>query len=107
MKIGFYTSTFNDRPFEEVADFAEEAGFDAIEIDVGGHIKTPDRVADAVKIARDRGLFVASITFFGNQLDADARPPGRAARPNRWSSRMRSARRRFRFSSSFPVGTTR
>jgi len=71
MKIGFYTSTFNDRPFEEVADFAREAGFDAIEIDVGGHIKTPDRVADAVTIARDRGLFVASITFFGNQLDAD------------------------------------
>ncbi len=30
MKIGFYTSTFNDRPFEEVADFAREAGFDAI-----------------------------------------------------------------------------
>src|ERR1700704_4002714 len=72
MKIGFYTSTFKDRPFEEVADFAEEAGFDAIEIDVGGHIKSPDRVAHAVKIARDRGLFVSSIAFFGNQLDPDA-----------------------------------
>lgn len=22
MKVGFYTSTFDDRPFEEVADFA-------------------------------------------------------------------------------------
>ncbi|MEF0943968.1 sugar phosphate isomerase/epimerase family protein [Rhizobium sp. BR 362] len=71
MKIGFYTSTFNDRPFEEVADFAKEAGFDAIEIDVRGHIKTPDRVANAVAVARDRGLFVASITLTGNQLDAD------------------------------------
>jgi sugar phosphate isomerase/epimerase len=71
MKIGFYTSTFNDRPFEEVADFAKEAGFDAIEIDVGGHIKSPDRVADAVKVARDRGLFVSSIALFGNQLDPD------------------------------------
>ena len=33
MRIGFYTSTFNDRPLEEVLDFAREAGFDAIELD--------------------------------------------------------------------------
>ena len=72
MKIGFYTSTFNDRPLEEVVDFAKAAGFDAIEIDVGGHIKTPDKVESAVKIARDRGLFVSSITLFGNQLEPDA-----------------------------------
>jgi sugar phosphate isomerase/epimerase len=72
MKIGFYTSTFNDRPLEEVLDFAREAGFDAIEIDVGGHIKTPDNVASAVAKARERGLYVSSITFFGNQLDPDA-----------------------------------
>ena len=71
MRIGFYTSTFSDRPFEEVADFAKSAGFDAIEIDVGGHIKTPDKVAGAVKIARDHGLYVSSITQFGNQLDPD------------------------------------
>ncbi|KQV16350.1 isomerase [Rhizobium sp. Root1203] len=74
MKVGFYTSTFNDRPFEEVADFAAAEGFDAIEIDVGGHIKSPERVAGAVAIARERGLFVSSITFFGNQLDSE---PGR------------------------------
>ena len=72
MRIGFYTSTFNDRPFEEVADFAKAAGFDAIEIDVGGHIKTADKVAGAVKTARDRGLYVSSITLFGNQLEPDA-----------------------------------
>ncbi|MBX4891324.1 sugar phosphate isomerase/epimerase family protein [Rhizobium bangladeshense] len=71
MTIGFYTSTFNDRPLEEVVDFAASAGFDAIEIDVGGHIKAPDRVEDAVSLARSRGLFVSSITYFGNQLDAD------------------------------------
>lgn len=71
VKIGFYTSTFNDRPLEEVVDFAASAGFEAIEIDVGGHIKTPDRVEDAVSLARSRGLFVSSMTFFGNQLDAD------------------------------------
>nr|WP_204330392.1 sugar phosphate isomerase/epimerase [Rhizobium phaseoli] len=71
VKIGFYTSTFNDRPLEEVVDFAASAGFDAIEIDVGGHIKTPDRVEAAVTLARSRGLSVSSITYFGNQLDAD------------------------------------
>jgi sugar phosphate isomerase/epimerase len=72
MRIGFYTSTFNDRPFEEVAEFARAAEFDAIEIDVGGHIKTPDKVAEVVKTARDRGLYVSSITQFGNQLEPDA-----------------------------------
>nr|WP_205920649.1 sugar phosphate isomerase/epimerase family protein [Rhizobium leguminosarum] len=56
---------------EEVVDFAASAGFDAIEIDVGGHIKTPDRVEAAVALARSRNLFVSSITYFGNQLDAD------------------------------------
>jgi sugar phosphate isomerase/epimerase len=71
MRIGFYTSAFNDRPLEEVLDFAREAGFDAIELDVGGHIGTPDNVAGAVAKARDRGLFVASITLTGNQLDPD------------------------------------
>jgi sugar phosphate isomerase/epimerase len=72
MRIGFYTSTFNDRPVEEVLDFAKEAGFDAIELDVNGHIKTPENLAPVVQQARDRGLFVCSVTFFGNQNDADA-----------------------------------
>lgn len=72
MRIGFYTSTFNDRPVEEVLDFAQDSGFDAIEIDVGGHIKVPENVAPVVAKARDRGLFVSSITLTGNQLDPDA-----------------------------------
>ena len=72
MQIGFYTSTFNDRPAAEVVDFAKQAGFDAIEFDVGGHIKTPDNVASVVALARDHGLFVSSITLFGNQLEPDA-----------------------------------
>lgn len=72
MQIGFYTSTFNDRPAEEVLDFAAEAGFDAIEIDIGGHVKSPDNVASVVESARRRGLHVSSLTLFGNQLDPDA-----------------------------------
>ncbi|MBB3659104.1 sugar phosphate isomerase/epimerase [Rhizobium sp. BK650] len=71
MRIGFYTSTFNDRPLEEVVGFAASAGFDAIEIDVSGHIKAPEGVRAAVALARERNLFVSSITYFGNQLDAD------------------------------------
>jgi sugar phosphate isomerase/epimerase len=71
MKIAFYTSTFNDRPVEETLDFAREAGFDAIEIDIGGHIKTPDRVGDVMRAAAERGLAVAAVTLFGNQLDPD------------------------------------
>jgi sugar phosphate isomerase/epimerase len=71
MKIGFYTSTFNDRPVEEVLDFAKDAGFDAIELDVNGHIKSPDNVAPVVAKARERNLFVSNITFFGNQNDSD------------------------------------
>lgn len=71
MRIGFYTSTFNDRPVEEVLDFARDAGFDAIELDVGGHIKSPDNVGPVVTKARERGLFVSSIALVGNQLDPD------------------------------------
>ena len=71
MKIGFYTSAFGDRPLDEVLDFAAEAGFDAIEIDVNSHIASPAHVAGAVAGARDRGLFVASLTLVGNQLDPD------------------------------------
>jgi sugar phosphate isomerase/epimerase len=72
MQIGFYTSTFNDRPIEEVLDFAKTSGFDVIEIDVGGHIKSPGNVGNVVKAARDQGLRVSSIALFGNQLDPDA-----------------------------------
>ncbi len=71
MRIGFYTSTFNDRPLEEVLDFAVQAGFDTIELDVGGHIRSPDNVETAVRACRDRGLFVSSITLVGNQLDQE------------------------------------
>ena len=63
MKIGFFTSTFSDRPIGEILDFAKEAGFDAIEIDANSHIKTADQVAPIVAQARDRGLFVAAITL--------------------------------------------
>lgn len=75
MRIGFFTSTFSDRPIEEVLDFAKQSGFDAIEIDMNNHIGDPDRLAEVVESARKRGLFVASVALTGNQLN-----PDRAAR---------------------------
>jgi sugar phosphate isomerase/epimerase len=69
MKISFYTSTFNDRPIDEVLDFAAKTGFDAIEIDINGHVKKPENVGRVVAQARERGLEVAALTLFGNQLD--------------------------------------
>jgi sugar phosphate isomerase/epimerase len=69
VKIGFYTATFGDRPTEEVLDFAVQAGFDAIELDVGSHVLSPEKVGPVVTAARDRGLFVSSLALFGSQLD--------------------------------------
>ena len=83
MKIGFYTSTFNDRPVEEVLDFAKDAGFDAIELDVGGHIKSPDNVAPVVAKARERGLFVSSITLDRQPARSRRRQTQGFARPHR------------------------
>ena len=54
MQIGFYTSTFSDRPIEEVFDFARASGFDAVEIDVGGHIKSPGKVGRSPPRRRTR-----------------------------------------------------
>lgn len=95
VKIGFYTSTFNDRPLEEVVDFAASARFDAIEIDVGGHIKTPDRVEAAVALARSRDLFVSrspisatsSMPTGQNERHFGKGPPNLPARSGKRASR--------------------
>ena len=71
MKIGFYTSTLGDRPIDEVIDFAVEAGFDAIEIDIGSHVPAPADLGPIVARARTKGLVVSSVTLFGNQLEPD------------------------------------
>ena len=45
MRIGFYTSAFNDRPLEEVLDFAREAGFDA-------HLTKPYKLDELKQLLR-------------------------------------------------------
>jgi sugar phosphate isomerase/epimerase len=71
MKIGFYTSTFDDRPIEEVLDFASSVGFDAVEIDINRHVKSPENLVSVLNEARERDLAVAAVTLLGNQLDPD------------------------------------
>ncbi|HWJ73291.1 MAG TPA: sugar phosphate isomerase/epimerase [Kaistia sp.] len=71
MKIGFYTSTLGDRPIDEVIDFAADEGFEAIEIDVRSHIPSPADLGPIVERARAKGLFVSSVTLFGNQMEPD------------------------------------
>ena len=53
-----------DRRLEEIVEFAVQAGFEATELDVRGHIKTPDNVASAVAMARGRGHGAPAIASF-------------------------------------------
>ena len=43
-----------DRRLEEIVEFAVQAGFEATELDVRGHIKTPDNVASGGNGSRSR-----------------------------------------------------
>jgi len=72
MKFAFYTSVFGELSLQEVAGFAQDGGFDGVEIDFGRHIREPENTASAVGIAREAGLEVCAITVFGNLLDRDA-----------------------------------
>src|SRR3954454_10570111 len=81
MQIGFYTAVFGDQPIDEVPPWATEAGFSALEVDVGRHIGEPSGAWAVVEAVRSHGLEVCALTTFGNLLDADhaARERTRAA----------------------------
>jgi sugar phosphate isomerase/epimerase len=72
MKIGFYTSTLGDRPINEVVEWAKQAGFDGIEIDVNRHLGAPGSLSAVAERARQLNLEVSSVTLFGNLLHPDA-----------------------------------
>jgi sugar phosphate isomerase/epimerase len=72
MKFAFYTSVFGELSLEEIARWANDAGFDGVEIDFGRHIREPENTASSVGAAREAGLEVCAITLFGNLLDRDA-----------------------------------
>ena len=71
MQIGFYTAVFGDQPIGEVARWAAEAGFSALEVDVGRHIGDPSGARAVVEAVRSHGLEVCALTTFGKLLDAD------------------------------------
>jgi sugar phosphate isomerase/epimerase len=69
MKVAFYTSTLGDQPAHEVVQWAKQAGFDGIEIDVNRHLSgSPGTI---IELARSTQLDVPSITLFGNLLHSD------------------------------------
>jgi sugar phosphate isomerase/epimerase len=69
MKVAFYTSTLGDHPVHEVIQWAKQAGFDGIEIDVNRHLSgSPGTI---IELARSVELDVPSITLFGNLLHSD------------------------------------
>jgi sugar phosphate isomerase/epimerase len=69
MKVAFYTSTLGDQPVNEVIQWAQQAGFDGIEIDVNRHLS--DSPGTIIELARCAELDVPSITLFGNLLHSD------------------------------------
>jgi sugar phosphate isomerase/epimerase len=69
MKVAFYTSTLGDQPVHDVIQWAKQAGFDGIEIDVNRHLV--DSPGTIIELARSAQLDVPSITLFGNLLHPD------------------------------------
>ena len=69
MKVAFYTSTLGDQPVHEVIQWAKQAGFDGIEIDVNRHLSGSPGII--IELARSAELDVPSITLFGNLLHSD------------------------------------
>jgi sugar phosphate isomerase/epimerase len=92
MKIGFLTGALKTLPLEEVAAWASEAGFQALEcgawpmkkgdkganLDVAGMTKAK---ADALAgMMSDLGLEISSLGYYDNMLDADAEARGARAK---------------------------
>jgi len=74
MKVGLLTGPFKDRSFEEVVQFASEAGFDALEV-AGTHIDpqklTPQRAAEISTVLREQGVEISSLAAYLNITDPD------------------------------------
>lgn len=71
MRFGFFTAALNDRPVEEVARFAAEAGFETLELDVGRHIGDLSRARSVVETVRGEGLDVCAFACGPSLMNAD------------------------------------
>lgn len=89
MKLGILTAPFPESPLTEVADWAAEAGFQALEIACWpaagaerrryagtSHLPvedmTPDRASEIMGFLADKGLSVSGLGYYPNPLHADA-----------------------------------
>jgi len=77
MQIGFFTAALTDRPIEEVAHFAAQAGFTALEIEVGKHIGDLSRAPAVIVAARREGVEVCALACGPSLVNADKAAQGR------------------------------
>ena len=92
MKIGFLTGALSTLPLEQVAAWASEAGFEALEcgawpmkkgqkgsnLDVAGMTKA--KAAEFAGMMADLGLEISSLGYYDNMLDADPKVRGEKAK---------------------------
>lgn len=78
MEIGLLTAPFGRDSLEEVAAFAGQHGFTALEVTAGpgaGHLDTsscrPDRVKEIKALLKKHGVHFSSLAYYTNLLDPD------------------------------------
>lgn len=79
MKLGVFNPLFNDMTFDEMLDYVQAAGLEAVEVGSGGNpgsahidVKTLLHSEDArknyLKAFEDRGLFISALSCHGNPI---------------------------------------
>jgi sugar phosphate isomerase/epimerase len=77
MQVGLLTAQYRGDTMDTILDFAVEAGFDALEVDVRPgceHLNVemdPGRAADIIAQVRDAGLAISQMSCFLDISDAD------------------------------------
>jgi sugar phosphate isomerase/epimerase len=73
MQTAFLTRALQTESLGTVAEWAAATGFDALEVDVTGHMGGASGVPEGVALVRSHGLEVCALTCFGFLLDSDPR----------------------------------
>jgi len=82
MKLGVFNPLFNDKSFEEMLDYVQASGVEAVEVGTGGypgskHIDVDQLLADEaareayLKAFAEHGLFISSFSCHGNPISPD------------------------------------
>ncbi|ULG74381.1 sugar phosphate isomerase/epimerase family protein [Macrococcus brunensis] len=83
MKLGVFNPLFNDKSFEEMLDYVQASGVEAVEVGTGGypgskHIDVDQLLEDEaareayLKAFAEHGLFISSFSCHGNPISPDA-----------------------------------